>query len=124
MGSDPIKIPLANVIPGWRLGVMQMHEGETAMLGIPPDQAYGAEGTPDGRIPGGSTLVSNMQLAFVDICYSFWILMPLFQFFKMQLLEILTGGIGGGTKLLGADGTELGKEKDGAGLLGADGKPL
>lgn len=35
-----------------------MREGETAMLGIPPEQAYGAEGTPDGRIPGGSTLVS------------------------------------------------------------------
>jgi hypothetical protein len=124
MGSDPIKIPIANVIPGWKLGVMQMHEGETAMLGIPPDQAYGAEGTPDGRIPGGSTLVSFMQLAFVDICYRFWILMPLFQFFKLQLLEILTGGIGGGTKLLGADGTELSKDNDGPGLLGADGKPL
>eukprot|EP00980_Cylindrotheca_fusiformis_P006149 scaffold1319_cov126-Cylindrotheca_fusiformis.AAC.38 len=101
MGKDPIKIPLANVIPGWRLGVLQMHEGETAMLGIPPDQAYGAEGTPDGRIPGGSTL-----------------------FFKIQLVEILTGGIGGEAKLFGADGGELGKKKDGAGLLGVDGKPL
>ena len=101
LGSDPIKIPLANVIPGWRLGVLNMHEGETAMLGIPPEQAYGAEGTPDGRIPGGSTL-----------------------FFKLQLIEILTGGIGGEAKLLGADGTAIDKNSEGNGLLGVDGKPL
>jgi hypothetical protein len=53
-----------------------MHEGETAMLGIPPDQAYGAEGTPDGRIPGGSTLVSVFQ----DISV----------IFTTQLLTLLT----------------------------------
>jgi len=101
LGKEPIKLPIANVIPGWRIGVLQMHEGETAMLGIPPEQAYGAEGTPDGRIPGGSTL-----------------------FFKIQLLEILTGGIGGEAKLLGVDGKELGKDSASSGLLGVDGKPL
>jgi len=101
LSGDPIKIPLANVIPGWKVGVMKMHEGETAMLGVPPEQAYGDAGTPDGRIPGGSTL-----------------------FFKIQLLEILTGGIGGEAKLLGADGTELKKEGAASGLLGVDGKPL
>ena len=78
---------------------MKMHEGETAMLGIPPEQAYGADGTPDGRIPGGSTL-----------------------FFKIQLLEVMSAGIGGGPTLLGADGQKLKKES--GGLLGADGKPL
>ena len=56
LGGDPVTFPLAGVIPGWRNGVLKMHEGETAMLGIPPDQAYGAKGTPDGRIPPGSTL--------------------------------------------------------------------
>ncbi|CAJ1936931.1 unnamed protein product [Cylindrotheca closterium] len=101
LGKEPIKLPLANVIPGWRIGVLQMHEGETAMLGIPPDQAYGAGGTPDGRIPGGSTL-----------------------FFKIQLIEVLTGGIGGEVKLLGVDGKELGKDSDSSGLLGIDGSPL
>jgi hypothetical protein len=83
------------------LGVLKMHEGETAMLGIPPEQGYGAEGTPDGRIPGGSTLI-----------------------FKIQLLEVLSAGIGGGPKIVGADGRALKKRDDGPGLLGADGKPL
>lgn len=105
LGSDPVTFPLAAVIPGWRDGVLKMHEGETAMLGIPPEQAYGEVGTPDGRIPGRSTL-----------------------FFKVQLLEILSASIGGGAELLGADGKKLLDPKRGAssggGLLGADGRPL
>jgi FKBP-type peptidyl-prolyl cis-trans isomerase len=84
LDGEPVTFPLAGVIPGWRDGLLRMHEGETAMLGIPPDEAYGAEGTPDGRVPGGSTL-----------------------FFKVQLLEVLTAGIGGSPKLLGADGRPL-----------------
>jgi FKBP-type peptidyl-prolyl cis-trans isomerase FkpA len=44
LGGDPVTFPLAGVIPGWRDGVLKMHEGETAMLGIPPDQAYGSKG--------------------------------------------------------------------------------
>jgi len=105
--AEPVQFPLATVIPGWRDGVLKMHEGETAMLGIPPEQAYGEEGTPDGRIPGGSTL-----------------------FFKIQLLQVMTAGIGGSPSLLGADGTRLEKAKEGdeatasSGLLGVDGKPL
>ena len=84
-----------------------MREGETAMVGIPPEQAYGEEGTPDGRIPGGSTL-----------------------FFKIQLLEVLSAGIGGTPSLLGADGKKLDKKGNNdttsrsSGLIGADGKPL
>ena len=102
LGGDPVKFPLAQVIPGWRDGVLAMHQGETAMLGIPPEQAYGADGTPDGRIPGGSTL-----------------------FFKIQLIEVLTGGIGGEPTLLGPDGKEMNKGTDGpSGLVGVDGKPL
>lgn len=104
LGSDPVTIPLAAVIPGWREGVLSMYEGETAMLGIPPDQGYGEAGTPDGRIPGGFTL-----------------------FFKIQLLEVLTASIGGSAELLGADGKKLNAKKQGkneSGLLGADGRPL
>jgi FKBP-type peptidyl-prolyl cis-trans isomerase len=99
LAGDPVTFPLAGVIPGWRDGVLKMHEGETAMLGIPPEQAYGEAGTPDGRVPGGSTL-----------------------FFKVQLLEVMSAGIGGGPTLLGADGRKL--EKSGGGLLGSDGTPL
>ena len=69
------------------------------MLGIPPEMAYGEAGTPDGRIPGGAAL-----------------------FFKIQLLEVMSAGIGGGPKLVGANGQVL--NRDGGTLLGADGKPL
>ena len=102
-GGEPVTFPLNAVVPGWRDGVLKMHEGETAMIGIPPEQGYGPNGTPDGRIPGGSTL-----------------------FFKVQLIEIMSAGIGGGPTLLGVDGKKL-KKDDGSssgGLLGADGKPL
>lgn len=99
IGKDPVQFPLANVIDGWKIGLQQMHEGEVVMLGIPPKLAYGEQGTPDGRIPGGAVL-----------------------FFKVELLEIVSGGIGG-SPLLGADGKSL-KKSSGSGLLGADGKPL
>jgi len=107
LGGEPVKFPLAQVIPGWRDGVLNMHQGETAMIGIPPEQAYGDDGTPDGRIPGGSTL-----------------------FFKLQLVDILSGGVGGSPSLLGADGQELGggggygNGGGGSGLIGADGQPM
>ena len=102
LGGEPVKFPLAAVIPGWRDGVLKMHQGEIAMIGIPPEQAYGDTGTPDGRIPGGSTL-----------------------FFKIELLEVLSAGIGGEATLLGVDGKQLNKQPKGtSSLLGADGKPL
>jgi len=103
LNADPATFALAQVIPGWKEAMLKMHEGETAMIGIPPEMGYGKEGTPDGRIPGGSTL-----------------------FFKVQLIAVLTAGIGGGPTLLGADGKKLGGESDGAGggLLGANGMPL
>jgi len=99
LDGEPVTFPLANVIPGWCEGITNMIEGETAMLGIPPEQAYGTEGTPDGRVPGGSTL-----------------------FFKVELQEVLSAGIGGDPKLLGVDGQEL--RQDSPGLLGPDGRPM
>eukprot|EP00585_Thalassiosira_rotula_P008926 CAMPEP_0196145782 /NCGR_PEP_ID=MMETSP0910-20130528/21303_1 /TAXON_ID=49265 /ORGANISM="Thalassiosira rotula, Strain GSO102" /LENGTH=264 /DNA_ID=CAMNT_0041407817 /DNA_START=132 /DNA_END=923 /DNA_ORIENTATION=- len=45
LGKDPVSFPLGGVIPGWREGLQKMCEGETAMLGVPPEMGYGAEGT-------------------------------------------------------------------------------
>ena len=74
MGGEPAKFPLAQVIPGWRDGVLNMRVGQTAMLGIPPEQAYGANGTPDGRIPGGATLFFKVRLLSL-FCLSFvWLI--------------------------------------------------
>ncbi len=101
LGGDPVSFPLKGVIAGWREGIQFMCEGETAMLGIPSDMAYGEAGTPDGRIPGGAAL-----------------------FFKIQLLEVMSAGIGGGPKLVGANGQVLKRDGGGSKLLGANGEPL
>ena len=102
LGQDePITIPVDAVIPGYKEGLLQMKEGQTAMIGIPSSMAYGAEGSVDGRVPGGSAI-----------------------FFKVQLIEVLSSGIGGAPTLLGADGKKLTKDSNAGSLLGADGKPL
>lgn len=103
LNKDPVTFAVGQVIPGWKEALQKMHEGETAMIGIPPEMGYGAEGSPDGRIPGGATL-----------------------FFKVQLVEVLTAGLGGSIKLLGKDGEVLnrGGSSGTSGLLGLDGKPL
>jgi len=107
MGGEPVNIALGQVIPGWKEALLKMHEGETAMIGIPPSAAYGDNGSPDGRIPGGATV-----------------------FFKVQLIKVLSAGVGGSAKLFGADGKELSSPKQSSigsaksGLLGANGLPL
>merc|ERR1712106_138364 len=98
-GGDPASFALAQVIPGWKEGLQKICEGETVMFGIPPEAGYGDEGSPDGRVPGGATL-----------------------FFKVQLIEVLSAGIGGAPKLLGADGMPMNNSGSSA-LLGVDGKP-
>ena len=102
LGMDPVSFALGKVIPGWKEALLKMHEGETAMIGIPPEQAYGVQGSGDGRVPGGAAL-----------------------FFKVQLLEVLSAGVGGMNTLIGLDGKKLKKDNpDSSYLLGADGKPL
>lgn len=62
LGGEPATFALGQVIPGWKDALLKMHEGETAVIGIPPDQGYGERGTPDGRIPGGATLFFKVTL--------------------------------------------------------------
>lgn len=101
LGNDePLNIAIGQLIPGFKDGVLKMYEGDTAMIGIPCSLAYGEEGSVDGRVPGGASI-----------------------FFKVQLIEVLSAGVGGGPTLLGADGKQLGKSSSST-LLGADGKPL
>jgi FKBP-type peptidyl-prolyl cis-trans isomerase len=113
----PMVVPLATIVPGWREGILSLHEGETAMIGVPPEVGYGPLGTSDGSVPGDATL--------------FW---------KVQLLQVLTAGIGGLPSLLGPDGKRIlsNTMKNSAsiattggtttsttsGLLGVDGRPL
>jgi FKBP-type peptidyl-prolyl cis-trans isomerase len=103
---EPVNVPLAKLVPGLREGIVQhLKVGDTAMIGIPPAVGYGIITTPPNpNIPDNSTL-----------------------FYKVQLVDVLTAGIGGEQRnvptLLNADGTKLSSSTSST-LLGANGRPL
>ncbi|MBP0049543.1 FKBP-type peptidyl-prolyl cis-trans isomerase [Marinobacterium sp. AK62] len=59
--EKPARFPLKQVVRGWRNGLIRMHEGGTAMLYLPPEQAYGAT-SPSPDIPANSTLIFKVEL--------------------------------------------------------------
>jgi peptidylprolyl isomerase len=62
--GEPLPFTLGHggVIPGWQEGIKGMKVGEQRQLVIPPDMAYGAEGTPGGPIPPNATLIFDVEL--------------------------------------------------------------
>lgn len=62
--GEPISFPLNGVIAGWTEGLQLMKEGGKCMLYIPSELAYG-DGN-NGPIPGGSTLIFEVELLEVN----------------------------------------------------------
>ena len=50
--GQPTPFPLSGVIKGWTDGIPGMQVGGQRLLGIPPDQGYGAQGSPPDIAPG------------------------------------------------------------------------
>lgn len=63
--GEPARFPLNNVIPGWVEGLQLIAPGGEITLVIPSELAYGDEGSPP-VIPGGATLVFDVELIAID----------------------------------------------------------
>jgi FKBP-type peptidyl-prolyl cis-trans isomerase len=57
-----VKIGVGYVIRGWDDGIPGMKIGGTRKLTVPSEMGYGDYGTGDGTIPGGATLVFEVEL--------------------------------------------------------------
>src|SRR3569832_606588 len=64
--KEPITFPVHGVIAGWTEALQMMHVGDEWELVIPSGLAYGKAGTPGGPIPGGATLIFDVELLKVS----------------------------------------------------------
>lgn len=61
-GSEPLNIPLNRVIQGWTEAFQLMPVGSRWKLYVPSEIAYGDQSQQGSPIPGGSTLVFEVEL--------------------------------------------------------------
>lgn len=60
--GEPLMYPANRLIPGWTEALVMMPVGSKWELTIPSDLAYGDAGAGNGLIPGGATLVFDVEL--------------------------------------------------------------
>jgi FKBP-type peptidyl-prolyl cis-trans isomerase FkpA len=60
--NEPTSFPLNRVIKCWTEGVQKIKVGGKARLTCPSAIAYGEKGAGNGEIPGGATLVFEVEL--------------------------------------------------------------
>lgn len=60
--GEPATFGLRQVISGWTEGLQLMQEGSKFRFVIPYKSGYGANATPDGKIPPFSTLIFEVEL--------------------------------------------------------------
>ena len=65
-GGKPVTFGLNQVIKGWTEGVQLMTPGSKYTFYIPSDLAYGDKETAGGKIPGGSTLIFDVELISIE----------------------------------------------------------
>ncbi len=63
--GQPLSFKVSGVVPCWTEALQHMSVGAKIKLVCPPDLAYGDRGSPP-QIPGGSTLVFNVELLAID----------------------------------------------------------
>jgi hypothetical protein len=61
-GRGPAAMIPSQVIPGFGEALQQMREGGSYRVRIPSALAYGATGTPDGKIPPNSDLIFDVTI--------------------------------------------------------------
>jgi FKBP-type peptidyl-prolyl cis-trans isomerase FkpA len=64
--NEPTSFPLNRVIKCWTEGVQKIKVGGKAKLTCPSAIAYGEQGAGGGQIPGGATLVFEVELLAVN----------------------------------------------------------
>lgn len=64
--GQPATFPVGGVIKGWTEALQLMPVGSKWQLFIPPDLAYGSQGTPNGPIGPDATLVFEVELVSIQ----------------------------------------------------------
>ena len=62
--SLPALFPICDLIMGWQIALVRMHEGDKWEVYIPAKWGYGAQNLPD--IPAHSTLIFTLELVKVE----------------------------------------------------------